>query len=64
MRCRLTRVAAGRLQPYPGGENVPDLQQAQSIEAHRRYLLSEPRACYLKRRGPPIARSIAPQVTA
>jgi hypothetical protein len=37
----VTRIAAGRLQPHPGGENVPDLQQAQSIEADQRYLLGE-----------------------
>ena len=34
----VTRITAGRLQPHPGGENVPDLQQAQSIEADQRYL--------------------------
>src|SRR5579863_3633952 len=37
----VTRIAAGRLQSHPGGENIPDLQQAQSIEADQRYLLSE-----------------------
>jgi hypothetical protein len=37
----MTRIAAGRLEPHFGGENVPDRQQAQSIEADQRYLLSE-----------------------
>ena len=37
----VTRIAAGRLQPQSGGENVPDRRQAQSIEADQRYLLSE-----------------------
>jgi hypothetical protein len=37
----VTRVAAGRLQSHPGGDNIPNLQQAQSIEADQRYLLSK-----------------------
>jgi|HubBroStandDraft_2_1064218.scaffolds.fasta_scaffold1203187_2 hypothetical protein len=37
----MTRITAGRLQPHPGGENVPDLRQAQPAEADQRYLLSE-----------------------
>jgi hypothetical protein len=37
----MTRIAAGRLEPHPGGENVPDPEQAQPIEADKRYLLSE-----------------------
>ena len=37
----VTRIAAGRLQPHPGGENVPDPQQAQPVEADQRYLLSK-----------------------
>ena len=37
----VTRIAVGRLQPHPRGENIPDLQQAQPIEADQRYLLSE-----------------------
>jgi hypothetical protein len=37
----VTQIAAGRLQPDSGGENIPDRQQAQSIEADQRYLLSE-----------------------
>ena len=36
----VTRIAAGRLQPHPGGENIPDHQQTQSIKADQRYLLS------------------------
>ena len=37
----VTWIAAGRLQPHPSGENIPDLQQAQSIDADERHLLSE-----------------------
>ena len=37
----MTRIAASRLQPHLRGEKVPDLQQAQPIEADQRYLLSE-----------------------
>jgi hypothetical protein len=37
----MTRIAAGRLQPHPGGENIPDLQQAQPIKADQRYFLSK-----------------------
>jgi hypothetical protein len=37
----VTQIAAGRLQPHPGGENIPDVQQAQSSEADQRYLLSK-----------------------
>jgi hypothetical protein len=37
----VTWIAAGRLQPHPGGENIPDLQQAQPIEADQRCLLSK-----------------------
>lgn len=37
----VTRITAGRLQPHPGGENIPDLQQAQAIEPDQWYLLSE-----------------------
>ena len=28
----MARVAAGGLQPHPGGKNVPDRQQAQAIK--------------------------------
>ena len=37
----VTRITAGRLQPHPGGENIPELQQAQSIETDQRYLLGK-----------------------
>jgi hypothetical protein len=37
----VARIASGRLQPHPGGENIHDLQQTQSIEADQRYLLSK-----------------------
>jgi hypothetical protein len=37
----MTRVAASRLQPHPGGEYVPDRQQGQAIKADQRRLLSE-----------------------
>ena len=37
----VTRVAASRLQPHSRGENIPDRQQTQPIEADQRYLLSE-----------------------
>jgi hypothetical protein len=37
----MTRIAAGRLQPHPGDQNIPNLQQAQPVEADQRYLLSQ-----------------------